>query len=117
VQLHLLDVNNIVLGGCSLENTMWQLSEDGLTNQSVIIIGVEVYTMPKMVRITNSNGTKSKFMPIYLYNERRRVEGPGVELVFPPGALTITEVFWKEDDGGKHGTWKYEEDSLKNWGL
>jgi hypothetical protein len=116
MQLHLLDVNNVVLGGCSLENTVWQLSEDGLTNQSVIMIAVEIYTMPKMVRISNSNGTKQKFMPIYLYNERHR-EDRRIDFMFPPGSLTITEVFWKEDNGGENGTWKPEEDSLRHWGL
>jgi len=105
MQLHILDGEGTIIGGCSLENTIWRMTEDGLVNESFIKISWDSPAEPVRGRVSNSNGTVVKETEFRIDRSVAATQWgrPIVGMVLQPGAFTISEVFWRsaKDDGGE----------------
>ena len=104
MQLHILDGEGTIIGGCSLENTIWRMTEYGLVNESFIKIKWDSKAVPERGRLSNSNGTVVREAAFRIDRGVHSVfDQSAFGLILQPGQFTISDVFWRgaKDDGGE----------------
>lgn len=88
MQLFLLNDSGLILGATSIEGTVWRMSDEGYTNESLVRVKLDVYGHhPTKYRLENSNQAAAMVGPVVV---PKPVQNHSV--IFWPGTM-----FFKHD--------------------
>lgn len=87
VQFFILDGNDGVLGGTSIEASLWRMGDEGFSNESTVRVILSVRGKPERYRYVTGSGKELKHGKIEVPNWDD-TDPPG-QLIFWPGAMSV----------------------------
>lgn len=83
---YILDKDDKVLGGTSIEDTVWRMTDEGFVNETVVKVILSVWRRPANYRYISGSGRMIKEGNVVLPSSWDDNDPPN-QLVFHPGAM------------------------------
>ena len=88
MKFFILDENDVVLGGTSIEASLWRMGDEGFSNESTVRVILAVSGRPEKYRYVTGSGRELKHGKIDVPNWDTQSDPPG-QLIFWPGAMSV----------------------------
>jgi len=87
VQFFVLDENDGVLGGTSIEASLWRMGDEGFSNETAVRVILSVRGRPARYRYVTGSGKEMKHGKIDVPNWSE--DNPPGQLIFWPGTMAV----------------------------